>query len=222
MRAALFAIPIALAAALAGGPLACAQGDPEAAYQALLAQAKANPGAADWQALRFAYAARPSFQVFAQSAAKRSMFQAAEKGDCGAALPAAEAVIAERYIDADAHMVAAFCEENDGDPATAQGERAIGAALIHSIQTGDGLTPATAFTVIDVDEEYSVLRALGLRVTSQSMQHAGGHAYDALVATDDKGQVATYYFLIDRVLAAEAAALRPGSVSEGGPPGRSP
>jgi hypothetical protein len=196
--------------------------DREAAYQALLAQAKAGAPNVDWQALRIAYAERPSFRVFAQSAAKRDMFQAAGRSDCAAALPAARAVIAERYIDADAHMVAAFCEENAGDAVAAALDRDIGRGLIGSIETGDGLSPAAAFTVIDVDEEYSVMRALGLHVTQQALQRADGHAYDALTTSDETGQSATYYFLIDRVLAAEAAALMPGSVSEGGPPDRTP
>jgi len=219
---AFFAIVVA-AAALGGAALCAPADDPEAAYQALLAKAQSDPATTDWQALRYAYAARPSFQVFAQSAAKREMFQAADAGDCAKALPAARAVIAERFIDADAHMVAAFCEENAGDAPGAQLDRTIGAHLIHSIETGDGLAPAAAFTVVDVAEEYSVLRALGLKVTSQlPLVRAGGHAYDAFATTDEKGVAATYYFQIDRVLAAEAAALQPGSVSEGGPPSRTP
>jgi hypothetical protein len=115
-------------------------------------------------------------------------------------------VIAEAYVDPDAHMVAAYCEEAAGDPAAAKLDRNIGAGLLKSIQTGDGLSPATAFTVIDVDEEYALTRALGLKVASQALIQQGGHAYDALQATDDKGQRATYYFLVDRVLAAESAA----------------
>ena len=150
------------------------------------------------------------------------MFQAVEKGDCAAALPAARAEIAERFIDADAHLLAAFCEETAGDAAAAALDRAIGHGLIASIESGDGLTQDTAFTVVDVAEEYSVMRALGLHVTQQALQRAGRHSYDAFTATDEKGQALTYYFLIDRVLAAEAAALTPGSVSEGGPPDRTP
>jgi hypothetical protein len=196
--------------------------DREAAYQTLLAQAKATAPNADWQALRIAYAQRPSFRVFAQSAAKRDMFQAADRGDCAAALTDAKAVIAETYVDADAHMVAAFCEENAGQAAAAALDRDIGRGLIASIETGDGHTAAGAFTVIDVDEEYSVMRALGVKATSQSLVRQDGHAYDVLATVDDKGQAATYWFLIDRVLAAEAAALQPGSVSEGGPPDRTP
>jgi hypothetical protein len=209
-------------AALADAPSAPAAPDPDAAYQALLAKAQADPDAADWQAVRFAYAARPAFHVFAQSAAKRTMFEAAGRSDCAAALPAALAVIAESYVDADAHMVAAFCEDAKGDAATAARDRAVGRALIKSIETGDGLSPATAFTVIDVDEEYALIRALGLHIIQQALIHAGGHAYDQLSVIDDKGHASSYYFLIDRVLAAEAAELTPGAVSEGGPPGRSP
>jgi len=36
------------------------------------------------------------------------------------------------------------------------------------------------------------------------------------------GAPGRYYFLIDSVLAAEAAALKPGAISEGGPPERTP
>jgi hypothetical protein len=207
-----------LAAAAQAAPAAApapAQ-DPEARYQALLAAAKAGGADVDWQGLRVAYALRPSFKVFAQPSAKRVMFQAA--GDCSKALPAAEAVIEERFVDIDAHMIAAYCHDIAAQADVAKRERDIGVGLVKSIETGDGLSPAQAFTVIDVDEEYSVMRALGLKVSAQALIQTGGHSYDALTTTDEKGQKATYYFLIDRILAAESAALAPGAVSEGGPP----
>jgi hypothetical protein len=213
----------AIAAMLTTGAAQAAPVDAaEAHYQALLAAAKASAPNADWTALRLAYAARPGFTVLGQTDAKRSMLMAAEHGDCAAALPHARARLDEDYVDIDAHMVAAFCEETAGDAAGAKRDRDVGAGLVASVETGDGLSPAAAFTPIDVAEEYSVMRALGARVTQQSLIQQGGHSYDALQATDAKGRPVTYYFLIDRVLAAEAAALKPGDVSEGGPPGRSP
>ncbi|HEY1750928.1 MAG TPA: DUF4919 domain-containing protein [Caulobacteraceae bacterium] len=224
MRA-LLAVTLALGvcAAARAQPIATApQAEPEARYQALLASAKASAPNADWQALRIAYASRPGFRIFSQSDARRQMLEAAGKSDCAVALPAAKAAIEEAYVDIDAHMIAAFCEENAGQADAARLDRDVGAGLVASIETGDGLTPATAFTPIDVDEEYAVMRALGRKVTDQSLIHEGGHAYDALRTVNAKGEVATYYFLIDRVLAAEAAALKPGSVSEGGPPSRTP
>ena len=214
------ALPFAAVAATAAPPSPSV--DLEAQYQTLLAAAKAAAPNADWGALRLAYSRRPSFKAMDQSAAKRQMFEAGETGDCGTALPAARAVLAETYVDIDAHLVAAFCEDRAGDRAAAQLDRDIGAGLVASVETGDGLSPAAAFTPIDVDEEYALMRALGAHVTDQALVQANGHAYDALTSVDQAGKKTTYYFLIDRVLAAESAALKPGAVSEGGPPGRSP
>ncbi|HEY3800002.1 MAG TPA: DUF4919 domain-containing protein [Caulobacteraceae bacterium] len=218
------AIPIILALSLSlmAGQGRAAAADAEGRYQALLARAKANAPNVDWAQLRLAYAERPRFKAFAQSAARRQMLEAAGASNCKDALPAARAAIAEDFVDADAHFIAAFCEDAAGDAAGAKLDRDIGVGLIKSIQTGDGLSPATAFTVIDVDEEYAVMRALGLKVRDQALLQQAGHAYDRLQTTDEKGQTAAYYFLVDRVLAAEAAAMTPGAISEGGPPGRTP
>jgi hypothetical protein len=213
---------LALPAAAAAVPAPASPDNTEAQYQALLAAAKAAAPNADWRALRLAYSRRPSFNGVGPADVKRQMFEAGESGDCTAALAAANTVLAEAYVDIDAHLVAAFCEDRAGDKVAAQRDRDIGAGLAASVKTGDGLSPAQAFTPIDVDEEYALMRAIGAHVTDQALIQSGGHAYDALTTVDQAGHQATYYFLIDRVLAAESAALKPGSVSEGGPPGHSP
>jgi hypothetical protein len=217
-------LPILLAAALSASIASAAAPaqDPEARYQALLTEAKANAPNVDWAELRLAYASRPGFQVISQSAARTQMLQAANASNCKDALPSARAVMAEDYVDADAHMVAAFCEDAAGDAAASKLDRDIGVGLIRSIETGDGLSAATAFTPITVDEEYALMRALGQTVQSQDLVRQGGHAYDVLSTLDEKGQRGAYWFVIDRVLAAESAALAPGAVSEGGPPSRTP
>jgi hypothetical protein len=218
------ALPAAATAATAlnQGAAPALAADPDANYQTLLATAKAAAPNADWGALRLAYSRRRSFNGMGPGEAKRRMFEAGETGDCATTLTAAEAVLAESYVDIDAHLVAAFCEDRAGDKAAAQLDRDIGAGLVASVKTGDGLSPASAFTPIDVDEEYALMRAMGAHVTDQAMIQSGGHSYDALTSVDAAGHKTTYYFLIDRVLAAESAALKPGAVSEGGPPGRSP
>jgi hypothetical protein len=217
-------LPVALALCLAG---AAARGavitqDAEGRYQAMLAAAKAAAPNVDWASLRRAYAERPGFQVFGQSAARRQMLQAANATNCKDALPSAKAVIEEDYVDADAHFIAAFCEDAAGDVTASKLDRDIAVGLVKSIQTGDGLTPDTAFTPITVDEEYAVMRALGLQVESQALVQQGGHSYDVLHTLNEKGERGAYWFAIDRVLAAEAKSLTPGAVSEGGPPDRAP
>jgi hypothetical protein len=216
-------LPVTLVLCLAGAASAAViTQDAEGRYQALLAEAKANAPNVDWGSLRLAYAARPSFQVFAQSAARRQMLQAANASNCKDALPSARAVIAEDFVDVDAHFIAAYCEESSGDASESKLEREIAVGLVTSIQTGDGLSADAAFTPITADEEYAVMRALGLKVESQALVQQGAHSYDVLHTLNEKGERGVYWFLIDRVLAAEAKALTPGAVSEGGPPDRGP
>jgi hypothetical protein len=190
---------------------AAAPADPEARYQALLATAKASAPYSDWEGLRMAFAKRPGFQLTGQDVLKGEMFKAVEAADCAAALTEAKAVIAEAFVDADAHLVAAYCDEKQGDAAGATLERDIGLGLLKSIETGDGLSPASPFTVIDVDEELALMRAKGLKVVGQALVRQGGRAYDTITAADDKGESATYYFLVDR---AQAKPMTPGAVSE--------
>ena len=199
-----------------------APADPEARYQALLARAKASAPYSDWEGLRMAFADRPGFKLTGQDVTKGEMFKAVEAADCATALTEAKAVIAEAFVDADAHLIAAYCDDKLGNATDATWERDVGLGLLKSIETGDGLSPASPFTVIDIDEEYALLRARGLTVSGQALLQQGGHSYDAITAVTDKGVSATYYFLVDRVLAAERKLMTPGAVSEGGPPERSP
>jgi hypothetical protein len=222
MRVPILPLLLLLGLAAAGARAAVITQDAEGRYQALLAAAKTSAPNVDWGQLRWAYADRPNFQAFAQSAARRQMLQAANASNCKAALPTARAVIEEDYVDVDAHFIAAYCEESTGDAAASKLDRDIAVGLVKSIQTGDGRTADTAFTPITVDEEYALMRALGLKVESQALVREAVHSYDVLHTVNEKGERGAYWFLIDRVLAAEATALTPGAVSEGGPPDRAP
>jgi hypothetical protein len=63
-------------------------------------------------------------------------------------------------------------------------------------------------TVISVAEEYDFLSTQNYQSHKQSLISEGGHSYDRLDAERD-GQSRPFYFLIDRVLAAEKALLKP-------------
>jgi len=45
-------------------------------------------------------------------------------------------------------------------------------------------------------------------VTKQSLISQDGHAYDALDTVDQRGDMAKFYFLIDRIMAAERAMMQ--------------
>ncbi len=173
----------------------------DADYRDLLAKAKAGE-AVDWQALRFAYAATadadgPPDEI------QRKMFAALNAGEFDEALTQAKAILDKDYVDGEAHLVASIAYRHAKKDAEADAERALAAAIFKSIQTGDGLTAASAFTVISVGEEYELMRVLGRRVTQQALQRAGRHSYDVLTTTTEGGDQKDFYFQIDRVLEAE-------------------
>jgi hypothetical protein len=95
-----------------------------------------------------------------------------------------------------------------GKPDEAAREQAISAAILKSMmRNGDGKSPEQAFVVISVGEEYALIAALRHRVVQQRLVPTGGHAYDALDTVGPDGAKVTFYFLVDRVLAAQSRAL---------------
>jgi hypothetical protein len=185
--------------------------DAEAKYQAMLAAAKANPAATDWQALRFAYADRPSFSPFVTNEGRKAMHNALAASDWQGLLAAANTLIEVDYVDGEAHMAAGTAYGRlGGHPDDEKREHAIAAHLFRSMRpNGNGKSFEQAFVVISVAEEYELMVVLRRRVVHQSLVQSAGHAYDVLEATGPDGDQVTFYFQIDRVMAAEARMLHP-------------
>ncbi len=187
---------------------ALAANDADARYHDLLAKAKAGEPV-DWQALRFAYADSSDFDLFGTESAsvRKTMYEALKTEDFAAALAQANLILDQNYVDVDARFVSHMANSKLGNAEEAKKQYAIMIGILRSIHTGDGRTPETALTVIAVSEEYSYLRAIGLHRTHQALISVGGHSYDVLDVADRSGQDQKLYFLIDRVLAAEAASI---------------
>jgi len=197
--------------ALAGAARAA---DPaaDARYQQLLAQAKtADPASVDWQALRFAYADSSGFSVTGgEDDQHQALFQALNKDDNKAVVAAANAILAKDFVDVDAHVALDLADQALGFKQQSAREHQIALGLLKSVHTGDGATPETAFTVITVGEEYATMRAFAMRVTGQALVMAGPHSYDRLTVVDSEGKTRSFFFLVDRVMAAERAGLSGG------------
>ena len=95
-------------------------------------------------------------------------------------------------VDADVHALCSTAATALGDVKSATHHLAFAYGLIDSImQSGDGLTPKTAFKVISVAEEYSVLRELGAEVAGQALVEG---VYDQMKCKFAGGKEATVYF----------------------------
>ena len=177
----------------------------EAHYQTLLAAAKAGSAPVDWQALRFAAMDRPAFGGSSENSDDRkAMFAANRRGDVATCADASGKVIAQNYVDFAAHVIAATCLRQLGQAEAAAREADVARGLINAIETGDGLSAAHPFTPITVGEEYDLMGLRGRTVDRQSLVNQDRHAFDVLDTTDSKGEKIKYWFLIDRVMAAEA------------------
>lgn len=191
-----FVILLALAgvAYAAGGP----------SYADLLAKLKAGDTTIDYMVLRYAYAETDDYDGYggAPNDSRRSMIDAFNARDCVAALKHANAILDVFYLDIDTHYVAGRCYGETLDIAKSGFHRAVANGLEQSIlASGDGKTPETAFVVVLIDEEYYILRSKNLKMGGQSLVTSGGHAYDLMTATDEKGNKVSLYFQIDRILA---------------------
>lgn len=178
---------------------------PAPTYEQLQARAKTGEPGVDYQALRFAFAAKPDFNPYglAGAAQRDAMFKAYQAGDCATAVTQASALLDVNFVNIDGHIISDMCLSRLGKDAERAREHAIAAGLIRSIlDAGDGKTQQTAYTVISIDEEYSILRVLGLKPGRQSLIKGDGHQFDQLDTTKPDGQPQTLFFNVDRVFAA--------------------
>lgn len=182
-------------------------------YDELVARAKAGDADVNYRALRNAYAESPRYDPYGSKVGKlqSEMFDAYGRADCAAVLAKAESILAVDFVHVDAHLLAGLCHGKLGNEEAMRRERAAARGLIDSIlQSGDGKSEESAFVVIEVAEEYSMLRLLGLRPSNQALIHAQGHSYDRFeTKANDTGQQAVVFFNVDRPLGVLERELHP-------------
>ena len=173
---------------------------PASEYATLLVSLKAGNTAIDYTRLRLSYMDSPEYKAAKDtSKSEEAMTNALNKKDYPAALKDAEAVLESNYVNMDAHFVAFVANREMGALDKAQFHRTVFRGLIDSIRnSGDGKSMETAWVVINVHEEYVVLRALGFRPGEQSLMHKDGHSYDVMkVKNAEDGTEQTFYFNVD-------------------------
>lgn len=183
-----------------------------ASYDELLAQAKRGDPATDYQALRYAFAASPAYQPYGgpAMALKQPMFEALRAGDCAKATALAAKILDIVYVNIDAHIIGDLCDRRLNRIADADAHRRAAQGLLRSIlASGDGKAPATAYVVIGVDEEYSLLAALGYRTEHQSLVREAGHSYDRMDVVKRDGAKSTFFFNVDLPLGTLQRQLQP-------------
>ena len=192
-------VVLGLLAVVALPPAAAAQDRPSE-YAVLLASLKAGKTDIDYTRLRLSYMDSPEYKAARDvSNSEEVMSDALNKKDYPAALKDAEAVLESNYVNIDAHFVALVANKEMGAMDKAEFHRTVFRGLVNSIRnSGDGKSLETAWVVINVHEEYVMLRVLGFRPSQQSLVNQNGHAYDVMkVKNAEDGTEQTFYFNVD-------------------------
>lgn len=115
------------------------------------------------------------------------------------AIAEAQKGLARSQYNIDLLIILATCYRTLGDTANADKSRELWMSLMDSVlRSGDGLGYATAFKVISVDEEYSLLRVLQLEVINQSLESHDGSQFDVMrVKSGKSDQEFVLYFNVD-------------------------
>jgi hypothetical protein len=178
----------------------------QTSYDALVAELKAGNTAIDYQALRFARSELPGYNPYdaLSDPDKGDLIRAMAANDTDRVAAIANDIIARDYTDIDAHAALSTVLQRRGETEQAAFELAVANGLLDSIeQSGDGMTPETAYVVIGIAEEYSLLGARGLQVAKQTLLQTERGPVDALdVVNPTNNELSTVYFNIGRLFAA--------------------
>jgi hypothetical protein len=163
-----------------------------------------STGLIDFRAIRFAYADCENYDPYGTLVElhRVEMLHAYEHRNMQIALDQANRVLARNYSDIGAHVIAELAYTDIHQLAHAAFHRMLAREFLLSIfRSGDGRSPATAYEIVAVPEEYAVLDARSLAFISQSYETIDGHHYDKIAASDPiRGGTATLYFNVDRMM----------------------
>jgi hypothetical protein len=179
------------------------------AYEALVEKVKTGDKGVDFKQLRLAYADSPTSRPDTDPQ-KKAMTAALNSKNYPEALKNADVVLASDFVDMDAHFAEYVAQRELNNTEQAEFHKFVLHGLLDSIMhSGDGKSEETAFQVIEVHEEYVILRYVGLMPSKQSLSTKGGHSYDVMEAVDAKTQEKiTLYFNIDVEMKRLSGALK--------------
>jgi Domain of unknown function (DUF4919) len=170
-------------------------------YETLVERVKAGDKTVDYRSLRLAFANSPGYSRGPDTdKEKKAMNAALSAEDFSNAIKNADVVLASNYVDMEAHYVEYVAHRELKDDELAGFHKSILESLLRSIaSSGDGKSPETAYQVIDVHEEYVLLRFMGAGLPkSQSLLHRNDHSYDEIKFDDPQSnQEVTLYFNVD-------------------------
>ena len=193
-----------LASILLAIPLSAAVADPAGDYAALVTAAKEGDPGTDYTAMRQAYAMLPQYDPYGEktNALMHDGQAAYVAKDCKTALEKFRSAIDASFILSDAHALIADCLEQAGDKDGEKREEQIAQGLFDSIITsGDGEKPETAFHIVTLHEEETMMAVAGVNGTARELLTTDAGPVDKISITDPKtGEKGAVYFNLSAIM----------------------
>lgn len=169
-------------------------------YDFLLEKVKQKDPSVNFTDLRIAFYESPLYHPHTPMMTYRPLNAALAQQNYEEALKIANSVLEKNFVEVNAHIVAQIAYQETGNAERAQFHKFMTDGLLNSIKaSGDGKTTATAFEVISINEEYGLVRSLGLKPIKQSLVQDKSRNYDALTVIDPQtNQQSTIYFNVDK------------------------
>ena len=169
-------------------------------YSQLVERLKSGDRTVDFTEFRMAFTETPAYNGM-MMLAYRQLWNTLNTKDFEAALKVVDTVLQGNYAEPNAHMVATIAYAQLGRQQESQFHRVIADGLLKSIMSqGDGKTRETAYRVIDVSEEFALLRALNLTSKGQgaAAPKEGEPIVDILTVFDNRTQESrSMYFAVE-------------------------
>ena len=130
---------------------------------------------------------------------KKEMYSLMNKKDYQEIIKVTKEMLSIDYTSMIAHKILRQTYKIAGDTISAAKYKTIQFGLLNSIvKNGDGKTCATAWPVIQIEEEYFILQMVGATLQKQSIDNTGGLC-DKMEVKTDEGEEKTYYFETSKV-----------------------
>ena len=157
----------------------------------------------DYQDFRFSFLKSKQFLIAAENSLKlnsleNEMYSQMEKYNYDEIINIAKQMLSIDYTNMLAHKILRQTYKFIGDTANAAKYKTIQFGLLNSIvKKGDGQSCNTAWPVIQLSEEYFILKMIGARLLKQSIDNQGGICDKMRVEIDDVEK--TYYFETSKI-----------------------
>ena len=172
---------------------------PDGRFEKLLAAAMKDPAKADWNALRHAFAQTRHYHPY--NVEWKNEIAKVRKDLAADNVKAAESGLVkllerERFMRLDAQALAVALYQKTGQKDKARRHQDLLEGLADTLFVPEhGMSFEKPFVVLFIDEEYLVLRIMGLRHRQQSLREKDGHHFDVFTipAQGDQPEREVYF-----------------------------